>query len=65
MLPLVPSLLKPTETTTTKKHDVEIIISDDEEWLSDDEAVALPYDDEVSTRATKKSKPIFMFFTYE
>lgn len=64
MPPLVPSLPNSTEATTTK-HEVEIIISDDEEWSSDAEAVASRYDDEkVGTGATKKSKPVFVFHTY-
>lgn len=59
MSPLAPSLSKSTEANT-KKHDIEIIISDDEDWLSDDEAPVSSYDSEVSTRATKKSQPIFL-----
>lgn len=62
MSPLLLSFSKPTETTT-QKH-VENTLSDDEEWLSDDEAVVSPYNNVVGTGATKRSKLVLVFHTY-
>lgn len=62
VLQLVPSLSESTGATT-QTHDVQIIISDDEEWSSDNEAVASPRHNEVGTRAIKKSTPMFVYHT--